>query len=72
MPQYDDVPETRQLPQSRTLATSTDPSRPFTSELPESLQQQLRIAAVLRSTTVKALLREAVEDWLKSHPSTHP
>ncbi|MFJ2478261.1 hypothetical protein ACIOWI_35840 [Streptomyces sp. NPDC087659] len=66
MPKYDEVPEEPQLPPAprKTTTAPPDPFRSFTSELPVSVARALRATAALRGVTVKAMLTEAVTDYL--------
>ncbi|MEU0705376.1 hypothetical protein ABZ513_31820 [Streptomyces bacillaris] len=64
MPKYEEVPQDQQLPPTPAPKADPDPYRPFTSELPVSVARTLRSTAALRGTTVKALLTEAVTDYL--------
>ncbi len=66
MPRYDSVPEEPQLaPASpKTAPEDPDPFRSFTSELPVSVARALRATAALRGNTVKAILTEAVTEYL--------
>ncbi|GHE14807.1 hypothetical protein [Streptomyces alanosinicus] len=45
-----------------------DPEVAFTTAIPKSLQQQLKLASVVYNTTIKAAATEAVRMWLAQHP----
>ncbi|MDF3141806.1 MULTISPECIES: hypothetical protein [unclassified Streptomyces] len=45
-----------------------DPEVAFTTAIPKSLQQQLKLASVVHNTTIKAAVTDAVRMWLAQHP----
>lgn len=67
MPRYDAVPDDAQLPPAPTAAKASK-ARPMTTDVPEDLQRQLKLAAVIHGTTIKAAVTEALRDWLAAHP----
>jgi hypothetical protein len=40
----------------------------MTTEVPEDIQQQLKLATILYGTTIKAATTEALRAWLAAHP----
>ncbi|MBK3636727.1 hypothetical protein JHN52_28255 [Streptomyces sp. MBT97] len=44
----------------------------MTTDIPEDVQQQLKVAAVLHGITIKAAVTEALRAWLAAHPIQLP
>ncbi|WP_411152951.1 hypothetical protein [Streptomyces sp. A30] len=73
MPKYDPVPETAQLPAAPSSAPQpAAKDKPMTTDVPEDVQQALRLAVVLHGTTIKAAVTEALRDWIAAHPIQLP
>lgn len=72
MPKYDPVPEAPQLPAAVSPAPKPAKDKPMTTDVPEDIQQALRLAVVLHGTTIKAAVTEALRDWITAHPIQLP